>query len=69
MKKGIYTKIKQIREEKGFSQEFMAVQMKISQGYYAKIENGQKDLTFNKLVRISEIFNTRLYVLLKELNI
>lgn len=60
MKKGIYPRITQIRKEKGFSQEYMALRLEISQSHYAKIEKGQKELTLSRLVQISEILNINL---------
>ncbi|RZL42497.1 MAG: XRE family transcriptional regulator [Pedobacter sp.] len=57
MKKVVISKIKKIRLEKNFSQQYMASQLQISQSYYAKIEKGHKELTFNWLVQLSKIFN------------
>lgn len=50
--------IKQLREMKGFSQEYMAEQLRISQPAYCKIENGisrTKDENYRILSAILEI--------------
>jgi len=58
MKKGVCnTRIKKMRLEKGFSQDYMAMRMGIAQSNYAKMENGHHDLTVIKLVQIADIFN------------
>ena len=57
MKKGVCSKIKQLRLEKGFSQDYMATRLGISRSQYANIENQQHELTISNLVQLSEIFN------------
>lgn len=49
------TKIKQIRELKNITQEFMATQMGLSTRAYSKIETGETQLTINRLNEIGEI--------------
>ena len=49
-------KIKNIRELKDFTQEYMAEQLGITQAAYSKIETGQTKLTPNKISDIAEIF-------------
>lgn len=67
MQKGVYKKIKQIREEKHFSQEYMALSLDISQSYYAKIEKGQKELTLSRLFKISKLLDINLSLLFQEI--
>ncbi len=48
-------KIKQIRELKNITQEFVARELDISTRAYSKIENGETQLTINRLNEISEV--------------
>lgn len=56
----ILTKIRSKRLEKNYSQTYLASRLKISQSYYAKIENGITKLTVDELIEISEILNINL---------
>jgi transcriptional regulator with XRE-family HTH domain len=49
-------KIKQIRELKNFTQEYMAQQLGLSTRAYSKIESGETQLTIHRLNEISAIF-------------
>lgn len=48
-------KIKQIRELKNLTQEFIASQLNLSVRAYSKIETGETQLTINRLNEISSI--------------
>lgn len=48
-------RVKKIRREKGFTQEFVAEKMGISQSAYSKIENDIGSCTFNTLKKIADI--------------
>lgn len=48
-------KIKQIRELKNITQEFIAKELETSTRAYSKIENGETQLTINRLNEISAI--------------
>ncbi|MDO5638230.1 MAG: helix-turn-helix transcriptional regulator [Myroides sp.] len=48
-------KIKQIRELKNISQDFVATELGISTRAYSKIETGETQLTINRLNEISRI--------------
>ena len=48
-------KIKQLRELKNFTQEYMAQQLGLSTRAYSKIETGETQLTVNRLNEISAI--------------
>ncbi|MBV7440060.1 helix-turn-helix transcriptional regulator [Weeksellaceae bacterium TAE3-ERU29] len=50
--------IRKIREKKGYSQEYMAQELEISQATYARIENQATRLTVERLYQIAEILNT-----------
>ena len=48
-------KIKQIRELKNITQEFIATQLGLSTRAYSKIETGETQLTINRLNEISKV--------------
>jgi len=48
-------KIKQIRELKNFTQEYVAGKLNLSTRAYSKIETGETQLTINRLNEISSI--------------
>lgn len=48
-------KIRAIREVKGYSQDFMAEKMNISQKTYSRIESGNVKLDIDRLKQISEL--------------
>lgn len=50
-------KIKNIRELKNLTQEYMAIQLNISLRAYSKIESGETQLTIKRINQISEILN------------
>ena len=54
----VLQKIKDIRNVKGFSHEYMANEMKISTSAYRKIESNETKLTVERLFQISEILQT-----------
>jgi len=51
----ILEKIKEIRKKKGFSHEYMAHELKMSQVSYSKIEKNETKLTLERLYKIAEI--------------
>ena len=50
-----HEKIRKIRENKNYTQEFMAESLHISQRAYSSIENGKTQLTIERLFDISKI--------------
>lgn len=54
--------LRKLREEKSYTQEYVANLMQISRQSYASIEKGirQADLAFSKAVKLSEIFGISL---------
>lgn len=48
-------KIRKIRELKGFSQEYVANKLELTQKAYSNIENGKTKLDFDRLEAISKI--------------
>jgi transcriptional regulator with XRE-family HTH domain len=61
--------IKQIRELKNFSQEYMAQELGISQPAYARIEGGTVIPKIDRLQRIAEILEIDVSFLLNTTNI
>ncbi len=55
MSKDIGVKIRQLRELKGFSQEFMAQSLSISQRSYSKLERNEVKLDWEKIREISSV--------------
>jgi transcriptional regulator with XRE-family HTH domain len=47
--------IRKIRELKGFSQEFMAQKLEISQRQYSRIENNDTEIAVTRLEAISQV--------------
>ncbi len=52
--------IRSLREEKGYSQEYMTKALKVSRPSYAAIEKGEKDLTLSQAERLAAIFGMSL---------
>lgn len=53
-------KIKEIREKANLKQEYVAEKLDLTQSTYSKIERDEIDITYSKLVKLSEIFNISL---------
>lgn len=49
--------IKKIRENKGISQEYMAMELGISQSTYTKVERGEVNLYVDRLLKIAKILD------------
>lgn len=56
-------KIKKIREIKGFSQQYVAAKLKISQERYSYLENKQKHIDEEQLKKIAGLFEVSLQYL------
>lgn len=56
----ISSNIRRIREKKGYSQEYMANELSISQASYARIESQDTQLTVERLLQITKILETGL---------
>lgn len=54
----ILEKIKDIRKQKGFSHEYMAHKLHMSQPAYSKIEKNETVLSVDRLFKIAEILET-----------
>ncbi|KMQ61282.1 hypothetical protein ACM39_17860 [Chryseobacterium sp. FH2] len=60
------TKLRKLREQKGWSQMDVAHQLDISQSAYNKWEAGQAKPTLQNLQRLAEIFEADFYELIQE---
>lgn len=49
------TKIKRIREERNYSQEYMAAQLDLSQAQYSNIERNKSNVNIHTISRIADI--------------
>ena len=58
-------KVKQLRKNKGISQEELAVMLKINRNYLSRIETGKSEPTSTILKHIAEIFKIDLNSLLE----
>jgi len=54
----IASNVKRIREQKDYSQYYMAVKMGISQSKYSRIESGEAPLTMKDLEKIADLLQT-----------
>jgi transcriptional regulator with XRE-family HTH domain len=62
----IGARIRKIREEKGISQEAMALELSLTQSNYGRLEKDDKRLTVPKLQKISEVLKTSVSYLFNE---
>lgn len=51
-------RIKRLREEKNYSQMYLAGKLGVTQKAYSKIENNQTKLSVDNLLRIAEVLET-----------
>ena len=61
--------IKQIRELKNFTQEYVADEIEVSQSTYSRIENGTVPIRIDTLQRIADVLEVDLNTLLSTSNI
>jgi transcriptional regulator with XRE-family HTH domain len=61
----ITLRIRKMRESKGYSQEYMAYKLGISQSAYCKIENDDKKVNFENIDRITEVLEVELMELVQ----
>jgi transcriptional regulator with XRE-family HTH domain len=53
----INEKIRLLRLERSFSQEYVASQLELSQSYYGRIENGKRTISLDCLMKILSILD------------
>ena len=59
-------RIKKIRENHGIRQDFIAIEMGLTQSAYSKLEKNDKRLNVEKLVKIADILKVQVSVLFGE---
>ncbi|MEA2015641.1 MAG: DUF4065 domain-containing protein [Actinomycetota bacterium] len=64
MVKKLYEKIKLLRKENNFSQEYIAGELGMSRPTYMQIEKGERDLTISEAEKLAAIFGMQLESLL-----
>ena len=50
--------LRSMRIEKNYTQEYISLELNISQSYYGRIENGKADLNISNLYKILMILDT-----------
>jgi len=60
MKENEPNNLRKLRRENDFSQEYMVLELGISQRAYSDIENGKTELKHEMIVLLSKILNTSL---------
>ena len=68
-KMNIGNNIKQIRELKNFTQEYVADEIEVSQSTYSRIENGTAPIKIDTLQRIAEVLEVDLNTLISTNNV
>jgi transcriptional regulator with XRE-family HTH domain len=59
-------KLRKLRVNKGYSQEYMAETLQISQKTYSNMENDKSSISIENLIKIAEEFNVDLLELLSD---
>ena len=60
MAKNLYKKIKELREQNKFSQEYLAEKLEVSRPTYMQIEKGERDITVPEARKLALIFGLSL---------
>jgi len=61
----MYARLKELREEKGFSQKQLSQIIGMSQTGYSKYETGENDIPTAILIKLAEIYNVTVGYLLE----
>lgn len=54
-----YDKLKEIRDEFGFTCKQMGEKLNITAAYYCQIETGARNLSYNLACKIAKVFNMK----------
>lgn len=60
MAKNLYNKIKALREQSNFSQEYIADKLEVSRPTYMQIEKGEREITISEARKLASIFGLSL---------
>lgn len=55
----MYRKLKEMRQEKGYTVAYMAKQLNISSSYYSQLENKKRQLSYEQAYKIAKIFKKK----------
>ncbi len=69
MDKTINEKIRLLRLEKNYSQEYVAAQLNLSQSYYGRIENGKRTISIDCLMKILSVLDVDHISFFKDVNL
>lgn len=59
--------LKKLRLEKNYTQEYLAIELKVSQKTYSNLENGQSKITLDQIQELSKIYKIEIIALLSRL--
>lgn len=68
MDKTINEKIRLLRLEKNYSQEYVAAQLNLSQSYYGRIENGKRTISVACLMKILSVLDVDYNTFFNDMN-
>jgi transcriptional regulator with XRE-family HTH domain len=68
MKQSLSETIRLIRESKGFSQDYVAQKMKITQQAYSQMEKKPENMTLGRLKKLAGVFDVSILTLIGEDN-
>ena len=54
-----YTKLRELRNENGYTCKYMAKELNITAAYYCQIETGSRNLSYNMACKIARVFNMK----------
>ena len=60
------TQLRELREQKNYTQEYLAEKLGISQNTYSRLETGQTKVSIEKLKEIAQVLEVPLWELLEE---
>ena len=55
-----YERVKELRIDNDYTQEYIAAKTKMKQPQYARYENGNRDFPVDILIKLAKIYNTSL---------
>lgn len=63
-----FDKVKKIRNKKGYSQEYVASSLNITQSAYSRLESGSSEPTIKQAYQIAQILDTPIHELIPNAN-
>jgi len=64
--KSINSKIKRLRLERNYTQDYLALKLNISQNAYSKLELGHSKLSLERLMQIAEVLEVDITIFFNE---